>query len=250
MNEQEKVTDAVKAHYASLARQTKPSCCAPSSCCTPAVTDISTGYTSDDLAHLPAGANMGLGCGNPTAMADIKPGETVIDLGSGPGIDCFLAAPRVGPQGRVIGIDMTPEMIARARANATAGGYGNVEFRLGQIEDMPVESGTADMVISNCVINLSPDKPRVFAEIHRVLRPGGRFSVSDIVANGTIPPEVRTDMEKWAGCVAGALGKDEYLDIIRRAGFTDITIKAEVEYDYHKTDNYSLASITVTARKP
>jgi SAM-dependent methyltransferase len=244
------ITDAVKSHYASIAKG-QGSCCNPkSSCCSDAVTDISTGYTAAELASLPEGANLGLGCGNPIALAGLREGETVVDLGSGAGIDCFLAAQKVGAQGHVIGIDMTEAMIAKARANATQGGHKNVEFRLGEIAQMPLDSGSVDVVISNCVINLVPDKLVVFREIFRVLRPGGHFTVSDIVSKGMIPPGEREDMEKWAGCIAGALPRDEYLRLVGRAGFTDIEVKAEVEYDYKKSDSYALASITVSARKP
>jgi ubiquinone/menaquinone biosynthesis C-methylase UbiE len=211
---------------------------------------MSLGYTEAELTSIPEGANLSLGCGNPTGMADIKVGETVIDLGSGAGIDCFLAAQKVGPSGHVIGIDMTEAMIRKARENAAKAAHANVEFRLGQIEQMPVDSNTADMIISNCVINLAPDKSAVFAEMFRVLKPGGRFVVSDIVAKGTIPDEDRKDMELWAGCIAGALEKNSYLQIVREAGFVDLDIKSEVEYDFKKSENFALTSMTLQAFKP
>jgi len=211
---------------------------------------MSTGYTDGELASIPEGANLSLGCGNPTGLAAIKTGETVIDLGSGAGIDCFLAAQKVGPSGHVIGIDMTEAMIRKACVNAAKGSHANVEFRLGQIEQMPVADSTADIVISNCVINLTPDKGRVFAEIFRVLKPGGRFVVSDVVAKGTIPDEDRRDMEMWAGCIAGALERDAYLEIVRRASFVGLDIKAEVDYDYKKSEGFALASMTLEAYKP
>ena len=242
------ITDAVRERYSNIAEKSG-SCCGPS-CCDSSVSDISTGYSVEELASIPEGANLSLGCGNPTGLAEIHKGETVIDLGSGAGIDCFLAAQKVGPSGHVIGIDMTEAMIRKARENAAKGGHANVEFRFGQIEQMPVADNTADMVISNCVINLAPDKGRVFEEIFRVLKPGGRFVVSDIVAKGTIPEEDRKDMELWAGCIAGALVKDAYLQIVRDAGFVDLDVKAEVDYDYRKSESFTLTSMTLQAFKP
>lgn len=242
------ITEAVRERYKAIAEKSG-SCCGPS-CCDESVSDMTTGYTKEELAAIPEGSNLSLGCGNPTGLATIKPGETVIDLGSGAGIDCFLAATKVGASGHVIGIDMTEAMIRRARENAAKAGHPNVEFRFGQIEDMPVADNIADIVISNCVINLAPDKGRVFAEIFRVLKPGGRFVVSDIVARGTIPEEDRKDMELWAGCIAGALEKSVYLETARKAGFVDLNIKAEVEYDYKKSENFALLSMTLEAHKP
>lgn len=244
------VTDAVKAHYAAIAKGSGSCCSSDSSCCGPEINDITVGYSADELSQLPEGANLGLGCGNPAALADVRPGETVIDLGSGAGIDCFLAAGKVGPKGQVIGIDMTEEMIAKARANAESGHYHNVEFRLGQIENLPADDNSADLVLSNCVINLVPDKSVAFREISRVLKSDGRFSVSDVVTRGEIPPNEREDMAQWAGCITGALPKDDYLAIIRDAGFVDIKVTSEVDYDYKKTDAYALLSVTVSARKP
>ena len=169
---------------------------------------------------IPEGANLGLGCGNPVALASLRPGETVLDLGSGGGIDCFLAARKVGPEGRVIGVDMTAEMIHLARENAQKSGLKNVEFRLGEIENLPLEDGSVDAVISNCVINLSTDKERVFREIYRVLKPGGRMMVSDIVLDGELPAKVKDSVAAYTGCIGGALKRDDYLAAIVKAGFT------------------------------
>ena len=180
---------------------------------------------------MPEDAFMGLGCGNPTALADLKEGETVLDLGSGGGIDVFLAAVKVGLSGKAIGVDMTPKMVELATRNAQAGGFANVEFRLGEIEDLPVEDNSVDAIISNCVINLSPDKLRVFKEAYRVLKPGGRIMVSDIVTDGELPEEVRQDPEAWAGCIAGAMDRGDYLEAIRRAGFERVEVVGEQAYD-------------------
>lgn len=182
------------------------------------------GYSQDDLEVVPEGANLGLGCGAPLVAAQVKPGETVLDLGSGAGFDAFIAAQAVGPEGKVIGVDMTPEMVAQARENATKAGVENVEFRHGFIEDMPVEDGSVDVLISNCVINLSPDKPAVFREAFRVLRPGGRVAVSDIVLTEPLPPVVVENMAAYVGCVAGASLLDDYLGHLKEAGFEDIQV--------------------------
>jgi ubiquinone/menaquinone biosynthesis C-methylase UbiE len=177
------------------------------------------------VADLPQSVtDISLGCGNPTAIAELSPGEVVLDLGSGGGIDCFLAARRVGPSGRVIGLDMTPDMVKLARRNAKKVGASNVEFRYGEIEDMPLPDQSADVIISNCVINLSPDKDAVFAEAFRVLRPGGRLSVSDIVTRGELPQSVRDRLDAWVGCLAGALDESDYVDKIRAAGFEDVQV--------------------------
>ena len=215
------------------------SCCAPSTagCCSPGsvnpccgpVTDAVTasmklGYSASDLEIIPGESNMGLGCGNPVALAELREGETVLDLGSGGGIDCFLAAQRVGLSGKVIGVDMTPEMIKLARKNASEGNHTNVEFRLGEIEHLPVEDDSIDAIISNCVINLSPDKAQVFCDAFRVLKPGGRISISDIVAVAEIPQEMRDNMALIAGCVGNA----EHIDVIEQlmleAGFVDVEL--------------------------
>ena len=234
---EQNVRTAVREHYASVARE-QSSCCGPTKaaggCCgaAPAPIEISRaiGYSEQDLSAVPAGANLGLGCGNPLAFAALEPGDTVVDLGSGAGFDCFLAAQRVGPRGRVIGVDMTHEMLERARGNAARDGVANVEFRLGEIENLPVADGTADMVISNCVINLSTDKPRVFREALRVLKPGGRLMVSDLVLARPLPASVARSVAAYAGCIAGAMLKDDYLQVIRDAGFADVRVLAEAVY--------------------
>jgi SAM-dependent methyltransferase len=215
----------VRDNYAAVAtRQT--------SCCGSNTADISKeiGYSDSDLSAVPDGANLGLGCGNPVALATLGEGEVVIDLGSGAGFDAFLAAPKVGQTGRVIGIDMTPQMIDKARQNATKGGYKNVEFRLGEIEHLPVADSTADVIISNCVINLSPDKALVFRDAFRVLKPGGRLFVSDIVLLQELPDTIRQSAASYVSCVAGALLKDEYLATIKEAGFKEVNILGEDIY--------------------
>ena len=223
----------VKDRYAGVAREGIP-CCGPaeSGCgcgCGEGAGTISRaiGYSGEEIRMVPEGANLGLGCGNPTALASLKEGETVLDLGSGAGFDCFLAADKVGPGGRVIGVDMTPEMIERARGNAEKGSYGNVEFRLGEIERIPVSDGSVDIIISNCVINRSPDKPAVFREAFRVLKPGGRVMVSDIVLLEELPDYITSSADSWSACVAGASLKEEYLKAIEKAGFTDLEVLGE-----------------------
>jgi ubiquinone/menaquinone biosynthesis C-methylase UbiE len=185
------------------------------------------GYSAEELSSIPSDADLGLGCGNPAALAGLGKGETVLDLGSGAGIDCFLAARKVGPSGRVIGVDMTPEMLDRARENARTGGYKNVEFRLGEIENLPAADASVDVIISNCVINLSTDKERVFREAFRVLRPGGRLMVSDLVLKKPLPRAIRESVEVYVACVAGAMVKDDYLAAMRKAGFRKIEVVSE-----------------------
>lgn len=226
------VKKAVRESYARIAEQGSSCCCGTSSSCcgsTDAVQEISKGigYSDDELAAVPEGANLGLGCGNPIALASLQECETVLDLGSGAGFDCFLAANKVGEKGKVIGVDMTPEMLAKARENALKGDYKNVEFRLGEIENLPVADASVDVVISNCVINLSPDKERVFREVFRVLKPGGRLKVSDIVLLKPLPDVIRNSVEAYVGCIAGATLKDEYLENIETAGFRDIRVLGE-----------------------
>jgi len=222
------------------------SCCGDTSNEEVAITRIAEMYGKSDIGDLPATVtDVAFGCGNPTAIAALKPGQTVLDLGSGGGIDCFLASKMVGPSGKVIGVDMTPEMIELASRNKKKVGATNVEFRMGQIEELPVETGTVDVIISNCVINLSPDKDAVFAEAFRVLKPGGRLQVSDIVWQKPVPESVKGDMEKWAGCIAGALLESEYLGKIRAAGFEDVTSQAS-EYP----GGAGIASAAVVAVKP
>jgi ubiquinone/menaquinone biosynthesis C-methylase UbiE len=185
------------------------------------------GYSSRELKSIPEGADLGLGCGNPAALAALKAGETVLDLGAGAGIDCFLAAAKVGPSGHVIGVDMTPEMLDRARENARKNDSKNVEFRLGEIENLPAADNSVDVIISNCVINLSTDKARVFREAFRVLHPGGRMMVSDLVLKKPLPRAIRESVEVYVACVAGAMVKDDYLAAIREAGFKDVEIASE-----------------------
>lgn len=248
MNE-EKIKQQVKERYGLIVTQST-SCCGGSNCCSAG--DSASGELVDygvlnDI--LPEGANLGLGCGIPTLSIDIKPGDTVLDLGSGAGVDVFLASKAVGQEGRVIGVDMTPEMIARAWENAVKGEYKNVDFRLGEIENLPVDGESVDVVLSNCVINLVPDKRKVFAEIYRVLKTGGRFSISDMVTFGEIPQAVREDVELWAGCIGGAMDRDLYLQVIKEAGFVGIEVKRTVAYDALKGEDYGIASITVEASK-
>jgi arsenite methyltransferase len=219
----------VREGYASVAKQST-SCCTPStSCCGNPSQTISKaiGYSEQEMSSVPEGANLGLGCGNPVALASLKEGETVLDLGSGAGFDCFLAAQRVGEKGKVIGVDMTPEMVDKARENASEGNYHNVEFRLGEIENLPVADNSADVVISNCVINLSPDKPRVFKEAFRAIKPGGRLMVSDIVLLKELPTFIKDSMVAYVGCISGAMMKNEYLSAIESAGFDDIQVVDE-----------------------
>lgn len=226
--------DVVRKVYGEIAKGASGGCCGPAGC-TPgggalaSIDSTRLGYSADDLAALPDGAELGLGCGNPQAIAALRPGETVLDLGSGGGIDCFLAARHVGPSGRVIGVDMTPEMLAKARANAARGGYANVEFRLGEIEHLPVADASVDAVLSNCVINLSPDKPQVYREMYRVLRPGGRIAVSDVVATAPMPEEMQKDAALLAGCVAGAAQVEEVERMLRDAGFQQVRVRVKEE---------------------
>lgn len=231
----DEIRQVVRETYTKVAQAPSGCGCGPS-CCgggpEDAVKAISAGvlgYSQTDVESVPEGANMGLGCGNPQAIAALKAGETVLDLGSGGGFDCFLAARQVGDGGRVIGVDMTPEMVSKARANAVKGGYPNVEFRLGEIENLPVADNTADVIISNCVINLSPDKARVFAEAFRALKPGGRLAISDVVATTVLPEEVRRDMALYSGCMAGASLIGELEAALRAAGFERISISPKEE---------------------
>jgi SAM-dependent methyltransferase len=212
-------------------------CCGEQSSCCGVSSDaaintlVSTrlGYSATDMAAVPEGADMGLGCGNPGAIASIQPGETVLDLGSGGGFDCFLAAGETGDSGHVIGVDMTPAMVSKSRSNADRGNYRNVEFRLGEIENLPVANDSIDVIISNCVINLSPDKQRVFNEAYRVLKNGGRLAISDVVASTELPPEIRDDLQLYSGCMAGASRIDELEHILADCGFTDIRIAPKDE---------------------
>ena len=233
-------------------RGTTESCCGPQasgSCCSPMdAASQAVGYSTEELGSIPEGANMGLGCGNPTAHASLKEGEVVVDLGAGGGIDCFLAANAVGNKGRVIGVDMTPAMVSSARANALRGGYDNVDFRLGEIEHLPVADSSVDAIISNCVINLSPDKAQVFREAYRVLKPGGGVMVSDIVINRELPESIKNSMEAYAACIAGASHKNDYLETITSAGFGDIEIVSESMINLGDLEG-AISSINVSAIK-
>ncbi len=230
----EEIKQIVREKYGHIASQ-QSSCCGPTVSCWcggDAASRVSKfiGYSDDELAAVPDGANLGLGCGNPIALASLKPGEVVLDLGSGAGFDCFLAAQNVGPSGKVIGVDMTAAMIEKARANARQGNYTNVEFRLGEIEHLPVADNFADVLISNCVINLSPDKAQVFREAFRALKPGGRLMISDIVLLAELPEPIQQSIEAYVGCLAGALLKDDYLGKIRAAGFQQVEVVDETVF--------------------
>ena len=224
----------VRESYGEIAKDECSCCCSPTNepCCgsEAKTTSKAIGYSDKEIASVPEGANLGLGCGNPIALASLKPGETVLDLGSGPGFDSFLAANKVGKKGKVIGIDMTPEMIKKARENARKGKYTNVEFRLGEIEKLPVKDNAADIVISNCVINLSPEKENVFKEAFRVLKPGGRLMVSDIVLLKPLPAAVKRSKEAYVSCIAGAILKKDYIKAAKKAGFKNLKIVDEVPF--------------------
>jgi SAM-dependent methyltransferase len=248
----EHIRKAVREGYARIAHGESRSCCGPQTSCgcntqvTAAAISKRLGYDEKDMTSVPEGANLGLGCGNPLALAGLKKGETVVDLGSGAGFDCFLAAKAVGPAGQVIGVDMTSEMIEKARQNAEKGEYRNVEFRLGEIENLPVTDNTADIIISNCVINLSPDKPRVFAEAFRILKSGGRLMVSDIVLLKALPAAVQKSVAAYIGCLSGASLKDEYLKEIRAAGFVQVEVQEETSFPFELMENDPTARAAVT----
>jgi SAM-dependent methyltransferase len=234
MESTQAIKKMVRERYGSIAKE-RSSCCGPqpaASCCGSLQVDRlekgkQIGYSSDEMESVPEGANMSLGCGNPTALASLVEGETVLDLGSGGGFDCFLAAGKVGEKGKVIGVDMTHEMIELARSNARKGNYGNVEFRLGELEHLPAGDNTVDCIISNCVVNLVPDKDQVFRECHRVLKPGGRMMISDIVLNRELPEDIKNDIKAYTGCIAGASWKSDYLQKMKNAGFTEAVIVEE-----------------------
>jgi SAM-dependent methyltransferase len=270
------VKKAVREGYADIAKK-KDGCCSPTGCkCgsrdTAREISRNVGYSEGEISSVPEGANLGLGCGNPIALASIEEGETVLDLGSGAGFDCFLAAQRVGAQGKVIGVDMTHEMLDKARGNARRANYTNVEFRLGEIEHLPAADDSVDVIISNCVINLSPDKLQVFREAFRVLKPGGRLMVSDIVLLKELPQWIRESAAAYVGCISGALLKEEYLATIEKAGFETVVVHDESEFPLDCMANdptakaiidksgarkgeiadaaHSVASIKVEAKKP
>jgi ubiquinone/menaquinone biosynthesis C-methylase UbiE len=234
--EKEEIKQSVRESYGKIARDEASSCWpnSSSSCCgetvvTPQMASSAMGYSKDEIDSLPEGANLGLGCGNPVAIASLKEGETVVDLGSGGGIDCFLAAETVGETGKVIGVDMTPDMVSKARKNAEKMEKGNVQFRLGEIEHLPVADESADLVISNCVINLSPDKVSVYREAFRVLKPGGRLAISDILATVPLPDHIQNDLTAISACVGGAETIDETRRILEEVGFENIRIEGKAE---------------------
>jgi len=265
--ENDTVKQTVRQRYGRIAEDggscgCAPTCCSPTASATKDSHDAAAvsqglGYSAEETGAAPEGSNLGLGCGNPQAIAALKPGETVLDLGSGAGFDSFLAARAIGPTGHVIGVDMTPEMVSKARKNQASGGYANVEFRLGEIESLPVADASVDVIISNCVINLSPDKPRVFREALRVLKPGGRIAVSDIVALAPIPEELRKDWELYTGCVTGASLVDDLKAMLKQASFVDIRIVRKGEsreiisgwFPGRKAEDF-VASASIEAVKP
>ena len=228
---EEEIKKAVREGYGQIAAQGGSGCFPSVSCCgsaaTPNTISLQVGYSAEELRTVPEGANLGLGCGNPLALASIRTGEVVLDLGSGAGFDCFLAARQVGPSGKVIGVDMTPEMVAKARENARKGGFQNVEFRLGEIEHLPVADNSVDWIISNCVINLAPDKKQVFQEALRVLKPGGWLMISDIVWLQEIPQAIRESAGAYVACLSGAVRREEYLGAIQAAGFEGVRVVGE-----------------------
>ena len=252
MKEKE-IKEVVRGRYAQIARQDQQSCCPSCSCgVSPLSQAEAIGYLAEDLANIPEEVIVGLGCGNPTAITELKAGEVVLDLGSGAGIDVFLVAGKVGPAGRVIGVDMTKEMVEKAKDIAESYGYENVEFRLGEIEELPIDDKSVDVIISNCVINLSPNKFKVFQEAYRVLKYGGRLIVSDIVTERTLPDEIKQDPGAWAGCIAGALEQQKYLGKIRKAGFKNVQVVSEREFYVESKESKTvekLMSVTVKAYK-
>lgn len=249
--EEKKIKERIKKRYSEIVTK-KSGCCSCS--CDSCGDDLiqkaeGIGYSADDIKNIPSESFQGLGCGNPVALAELKEGERVLDLGSGAGVDVFMAANRVGKNGFVIGVDMTEKMVKKAIKNAKKHEYENVEFRLGEIENLPVDDNSVDVIISNCVINLSPDKLKTFREAYRVLKPGGRLMVSDLVTEEPVPETVKEDFELWTGCIAGALEKKDYIDKIRKAGFKDIKIVSENTWKEDKI-KVTVTSIKVKALKP
>ena len=259
--ERDRIRRQVRERYAGIAKSDSAGCaCAPSCCTTPEPTSEAVsgklGYSLEEIHSVPDGADMGLGCGNPQSIALLEPGETVLDLGSGGGFDCFLAAKQVGETGRVIGVDMTPDMVSKARNNAEQGPYENVEFRLGEIEYLPVADNDVDVIMSNCVINLSPDKLQVFKEAFRILRSGGRLAVSDIVATAEVPDAIRNDSAQYSGCISGAARVEDIRAMLAEAGFVDLEIDLKEASRAFIRDWFPgsgaeqfVVSATITARK-
>lgn len=251
--EEKMIKSSVREYYSKIARSSEveiTGCCDPApACCEPENDMISLVDYGELNQQIPVGANLGLGCGLPVLAADLQPGEIVLDLGSGAGVDVFLAANEVGAAGKVIGVDMTPEMISRARNNADKNRYTNVEFRQGEIENLPVEDSSVDVVISNCVINLAVDKRQVFADIYRVLKTGGRIVISDIVSIGLVPESIRSSPDAWSCCVGGAMDRDEYLEIIRSTGFKNVHLSQNFDSDFDIDEPYRFISVTVKAKK-
>ncbi|HEY8428267.1 MAG TPA: arsenite methyltransferase [Sandaracinaceae bacterium] len=253
----DRIRAAVREQYGKIARAPSASCCGAGGCGPGPDASLRLGYSAEDLASVPEGANLGLGCGNPLALAALERGETVLDLGAGGGFDCFLAARQVGPTGHVIGVDMTPEMVAKARENARKLGAHNVEFRLGEIEHLPVADASIDVVLSNCVINLSPDKRAVLREAFRVLKPGGRLAIADVVRLAPLPRELEIDVLALTGCVSGAATADELRAMLEEAGFSDVRIVVREESrdairDWMPGSGIEryVASATIEGRKP
>jgi arsenite methyltransferase len=256
----DQIREMVRDVYGKIAESSEgcaPGCCGPSGCGAPTGASARLGYSPEQLAAAPEGADLGLGCGNPQAIAALRPGEAVLDLGSGGGFDCFLASHQVGPSGRVIGVDMTPQMISKARANAGRMEAKNVEFRLGEIERLPVADGEVDVILSNCVVNLSPDKPAVFREAFRALRAGGRIAISDVVSLAPLPEHLQRQAEAFAGCVAGAASVPDIEAALQGAGFEQIRVTPRPEsqafirdwFPGSGAENY-IASATIEAVKP
>ncbi|MGI6559619.1 MAG: arsenite methyltransferase [Limnochordia bacterium] len=257
----EDIRARIREDYGRIARQEGTGCCCNCDCSTGS-TDLLTvakklGYSAEELANIPKAASLGLGCGNPLALLSLREGQTVLDLGSGAGFDCFLAREKVGETGQVIGVDMTPEMVELARRNAESRGYDNVQFLLGEIEDLPLEDDSVDVIISNCVVNLSPDKASVFREAHRVLRPGGKLCIADVVATAEIPPEIKGRLDLISGCLAGAARVEEIEAFLLEAGFVDVRMSAIGNSDevisgwaLGKQATSFLASYIIEAYKP
>lgn len=253
MNERE-IKEQVKQNYGRIAQESgSHNISSGCGCNTKSLSELSLlmGYNEKELKNIPKESNMGLGCGNPTALASLKKGETVLDLGSGGGIDAFLAAQKVGETGYVIGVDMTKEMIQKAKTTAKKNCYNNVDFRLGEIENLPIEDNSIDVIISNCVINLSPNKKKVFQEAYRVLKPNGRILISDIVTEGNIPEQLQKNISAWVGCVSGALEKSQYLSMIKKSGFEKVKIASEKSFSikFSKKLEATLTSVQIEAQK-